>query len=140
MLEKSHLLSVMTLVLLLLHFKFLSVLLSQAISERAAEMLSLTVWPWHFALTFLSVFHFFYLFNLFHFPKPSSAYQTYFLFRHYYFFLFQGVIGRYDTGKLISRVIINQLQLNPSFLIQSYWKKVQYYTHETLMKSTRFLV
>jgi len=49
----------MTLFQLLPHFEFFSVPLSQAISERAAEMLSLTVWPWLFALTFLSVFHFF---------------------------------------------------------------------------------
>lgn len=92
MLGKSRLLSVTTLFQLLLHFKFLSMLLSQAISERAAEMLSLTVWPWHFALTFLSVFHFFCLFNLFHFPKPSSVYQPYFLSRHYYFFFFFEVL------------------------------------------------
>lgn len=58
-LKNPHLQSVMTLFQLLLHFKFFSVLLSQAISERAAEMLSLTDWPWLFALTFLSVFHFF---------------------------------------------------------------------------------
>lgn len=117
MLEKSHPLSVMNLFQLLLHFKFLSVLLSQAINERAAEMLSLTVWPWHFALTFYQFFTSFVCLIYFIFQSHHLSSKFIFFPGDNIFFLFQGVTDRYDEGKLIYNAIINQLQLNPSFLM-----------------------